>query len=475
MATFWNRIKGLFGAGEVAEVSAGGLLAGVLQGSTAPRRGTKELLDSYRTSPWVHAVVHRIAFEAASVPFMICSAPAPGSMPMKALRRAYPGRSSAALVRAADMPDGAMPLPTHPLAALLDDPCPAFTRHTWRWLLQAFLDTKGEVPIVIERDAQGLPVELWPTPPHWLAEVPHRSYPFFRFSFGSWQRTIAEDDVLFLRHPELVQPYGRGAGVGESISDEIDIDEFASKHLRSWFFNRALPDAFVSVEGVSSEKEARLYEEKLKQKHGGKDRAFQIHVTNGKVSVQQLGYSFKDQMVPQVRQTQRDTALQVYGVPPEIMGIVENSNRATIDAAYAHFGRGVLVPRLDFLADAFTQWGRREFADSSLSVHYENPVGEDREFTLSVMQAQPTAFSKNEWRALARAPAVEGWDDEFPSAAPAFPPMPGADAPALQEGDDPADPNDAGEGDETDDPNADDAKKSAGRFLRGLRSLPVRG
>ena len=36
------------------------------------------------------------------------------------------------------------------------------------------------------------------------------------------------------------------------LADELDIDEFATKHLKSWFFNRALPDVFLSVEGVAA-------------------------------------------------------------------------------------------------------------------------------------------------------------------------------------------------------------------------------
>lgn len=439
MATFWHRIKGLFTSG--AMNSAGGLLGSILQSGVAPRRGTRELLDAYRTSPWFHAVVHRIAQEVAA------------QRPCVHQRKVASAMERAALKRAGGAPQGSVKLDAHPLLEVLEQPNPAMTRGVFFYLLAAYLDTKGEVAVVIERDGEGGALELWPVPPSWIAELPRAGFPFFRFSHGSWQRTIPEDDVLYMRHPELSNPYARGVGIGETLADELDIDEFATKHVKNWFFNRALPDVFLYVEGVKSEAEAQRYEEKLRGKHGGRGKANQVHVTNGKVELKQVGHTFREQQLPEIRDQSRDIILQIFSVPPEVMGIVENSNRATIDAAMYLFMRGVIVPRLSFIADALTAWARVEFDDTSLAVVYESPVPEDAVFRLQVMQAQPSLFTKNEWRALAGLTAIEGWEEEFvePPAV-GFPAMaPGR--PAAEEDDDAltAEP----EHDETDDAESD--------------------
>lgn len=449
-----SRLKSFF-SGSTAD-SAQGLLAGVLQTGMAPRRGTRELLQAYRTHPWLHSVVHRISQGVAEQHFKLFLAPVMGA------RRLDTKQSKSAIAYA---PNGATELEQHPLLQLLDNPSPVFTRAMFFALVQAFLDTKGEVPIVIERDGAGMPCELWPVPPTWVMETPHSGYPSYRFSYGTWQRTIAEADVIYLRHPELEQPYARGVGFGETLADELDIDEFATKHLKSWFFNRALPDVFLSVEGVGSEEEAKRYEEKLKQKHGGRNRAFQVHVTNGKVDLKQVGHTFREQMLPELRDQSRDVVLQVYGMPPEIMGIVENSNRATIDAAILIFTKFLVVPRMSFLADAFTHWGRREWKDDRLCVGFISPVPEDADFALKVMVAQPSLFTKNEWRRAAGKDEREGWDDEFPDAAAAggfgAPATPGSDPqPGPPPEDDPADPP------------VDDEERSADRgLLRVVRAL----
>jgi HK97 family phage portal protein len=476
--SFWQRVKGLFTDGG-AEKSAQGLLAGVLQSGLAPRRGTRELLQAYRTHPWLHAVVHRIAGAVASEHFelfrSVKAAPTTaGKPPAKGLKRKHRLRQMRLTQTKGSVmyaPNDAVEIEDHPILNLLENPSPVFTRSMFFHLIQSFLETKGEAPIVIERDGAGLPCELWPVPPMWVAETPHRGFPFYRFSYGTWQRTIPEDDVIMLRHPELEQPYVRGVGFGESLADELDIDEFATKHLKSWFFNRALPDVFLSVEGVESKEEAIRYEEMLRQKHGGRNKAFQVHVTNGKVDVKQVGHTFREQMLPEIRTQSRDVVLQIFGMPPEIMGIVENSNRATIDAATLIFMKFLVVPRLSFLADAFTHWARRVYNDETLCVGFDSPIPEDEEFALKVMVAQPSLFTKNEWRELAGEEPVDGWDEEFvdkpapPSFGPGLPGAPPADPNA-----DPAKKPDANADGEDVIPDDAEAEKAASRGLLRLVS-----
>jgi len=233
-------------------------------------------------------------------------------------------------------------------------------------------------------------------------------------------------------------------GIAETIADEIDLDEYATKHLKNWFFNRAMPDVFLYVEGLKSEAEAQRYEEKLRQRHGGRGKANQVHVTNGKVDVKQLGHTFREQMLPELRAQSRDSVLQIFSIPPEVMGIVENSNRATIDSAFYLFARGVLQPRLAFLADGLTRWVRDEYRDPALCLGFTSPVPDDAEFTLKVMTAQPTLFAKNEWRVLAGAPTLPEWDGEFP-AAPSFAPLgsvPALPSPSADDTDDAEEPVD---------------------------------
>ena len=400
-------LKSFFGGNlPDAQKSAGGLLTGLLSGSTTPRRGTFELLQAYSRLPWLHAVIQRIAFDVSRIRWRVYRVPTGPAV--KARSKAYRTTRRGWMGYA---PDGAKEI-EHPFLNVLTDPNPVTSPMATWWVMQGLLDVKGECPVIIERDGAGNPIEFWPLPPHWLTETPTTQSPFFRFQVGTWARAIDPRDVLYLRHPSLENPYGRGVGTAEAAADELDIDEFAAKHLKSFFYNRALPDAFLSVEGLNDKAEAKEIEETLRRKHQGIGKGNQIHVVNAKIDVKQLGSTFRDSQVVELRGAQRDLFLQLFSIPPEVMGIIENSNRATIDAADYLYQKNTICPRADFLADSFTH----ALDTPGLVVGYESPVPSDDEFNLKVMVAQPTLFTKNEWRGMANAEEVEGWDEEFPSA-----------------------------------------------------------
>ncbi|KKL82562.1 hypothetical protein LCGC14_1983500, partial [marine sediment metagenome] len=102
---------------------------------------------------------------------------------------------------------------------------------------------------------------------------------------------------------------------------------------------------------------------------------------------------------------QRDTIIQVYGVPPEILGILESSNRATIEAAEFLFAKFVIMPRLEFLRAVLQQLLVPEF-DDRLILDFESPVTEDKRHELQVMKASTWAYTANELRKRAGEPSL---------------------------------------------------------------------
>lgn len=427
----WQRVKSMFGSD--VSVEGQSMLSAIFPSGVPPRRGSRELMIAYRSMPWLHAAVRRIGENVSKTCWRLYRArSSTAAAQQRAVRRDTMGRYQ--------LP-GADEVLKHPFLELLKKPNPTLHRLPFWASVSAYIDLKGESPIVLERADDGLPVELWPTPPHWLAETPSAGQPFYRFQWNAWRRSVAEGDVLYMRHPDVENPYGRGAGTGEALADELDIDEFAAKHVASYFYNRAMPDAFVSLKNVKDANKAAEWEERIRNKYRGSARAWQVHVTNAEIDVKTIAQNFKDMQLSDLRTIQRDTVIQVFGVPPEIMGIVQNSNRATISAADFIFQSKVIVPRLNFIADALTELVREW--DEELFIAYESPVEEDAEFRLKVMSAQPSLFTKNEWRELAKLPPREGWDEEFALSTPGAgngPGLPGAKPPELPEGEPVAEP-----------------------------------
>jgi hypothetical protein len=117
------------------------------------------------------------------------------------------------------------------------------------------------------------------------------------------------------------------------------------------------------------------------------------------LNVQRLDTNFDDMQLVELRRFLRDTIVQTFSVPPEIFGILENSNRATIDAAYYLLAKGALFPRIRTIAGELQVKLVPEFG-AGLHLGFRNPIPEDRDFQLRGVSVSPSAFSRGELRDL---------------------------------------------------------------------------
>lgn len=399
----WGKLKNLFGGD--APKAAGGLLAGVMMSSQLPRRGTRELILAYKRLPWLHTGVRRIAHDVAAIPFELYRPKRKADAKSVAARfRGAAGevrRKMLAQVKASGEMESVFVHPFLDTLAAMNPALPGMASHI---VTQQYIELAGETFWVKELNGLGLPVEYWPVPPHWMLDLPHAGNAFYRASYLGWQRSFPENAVRWIRHADPENPYGRGVGTGTALGDEMDIDEAASKHLKNWFFNGSIPPAIVNYKGMG-EDELKRTKEKMVQEHRGPNQAHKLLVSNAdEMTVEVLGQTFKDQEINELRRASRDIFLQVLNIPPELVGIVENSNRATIDSANFLYSSGVLCPRKDFLVSALQP--ELDLYDDGLVLGYVSPVPEDREFKQKVMVAVPAVFTIDEHRALAGAAAL---------------------------------------------------------------------
>lgn len=381
-------------------------LQGLFPVAQPPTRGTKELLDLYRTSPWLRAVCSRISGGVSSVPWRVyvVTGTTGKAVRHRALQRADKesrGRLLAELKRTGRLRE----LTDHPLLSMLDSANPVMTGRTAMHVTQTYLDVKGETFWLLERNDFGMPVRFWPLPPHWVLDVPSVNRPVFSVSFPMWQGDIPAADIIWLKDSALLNPYGRGVGYAEALGDELDTDEYASKHLKAWFYNRARPDLLVSVEGAN-QPELEAAKTRWENENRGVLKAFRAHFVNRPMQVTQLGQTFQDQQMVPLREFMRNTAMQVFGVPPEVLGVLDSSNRSTIDAADFLMAKHVTVPRLEFLRTEM-QEQLVPMYDERIFIDYVDPTPGDKEFALNVAKSAPWTLTVDEFRELMGRPPEE--------------------------------------------------------------------
>lgn len=408
------------------------------------RRGTAELIAAYRTDPWLRAVTSRIGEGVASVGWTMYARAAEPMEPGRTrtfLRHTPDGtvrdvraagawrwgqdRSVRDLVlshgdvrsrarRRVELAQAGLlrEVPDHPLLEMLQHPNLELTGRACLKVSQVWRDIKGEAFWLLAVDEGGVPRGYFPVPPHWVEKTPTQESPTYRISVGAMQIEVKREAMVWFRDPDPSNPYGRGTGVAESLGDELETDEAAAKYIKGWFTNNAMPSFIVSFEGAS-EVELKRAREKWEREHRGYRNAHRAHFSSGKMNALRLDASFRDQQIADMRRLSRDFIAQVFAVPPELIGIIENSNRATITAARYIYALGVEFPRVESMRTELQhQLVPRYGGDAVLEA--EVPVPDDEQHRLDVMRALPGAFAVNEWRGEAGYEPLPQFDGLFP-------------------------------------------------------------
>jgi len=369
-------------------------------GGNAPGLTDTTLLKAYSKLPWLKAAFGKVADGVASGTWYIESATDKVTkkyISVPSLQHgSYESRKAVRRIMAEKVI--LEKTVSHPMLDLMVVPNPFITGHGLIKLTQLHLEITGEALWWIELK-NGRPIRIWPIPPNWIAKRPTRNgNDYFELSVDGMPERLGVEEVIWFREPDPADPYERTVGSAEPIADELSADEYAAKHVKAWFHNHARPDLIISGTGLDKDESDRA-EERWLQKLRGYLKVGRPHFVGADIKVQEIGQSFVSMQLVELRKFQRDIVIQSLGLPPEIMGIIESSNRSTINAASYVFSKWVLIPRFDVIRQTLQTQFIPMF-DSKSILEYVSPVEEDREFRLDVMKAAPYSFTIDDWRAV---------------------------------------------------------------------------
>ena len=286
--------------------------------------------------------------------------------------------------------EAANPIDEHPLYELLENPCPTFPEidgWTLRYLTFVYKQLTGECGWLKVRDGKKI-IALLPIPKMWIIRTPTvGNHTFMVNPYGETSGvslTVDPKDFVWFKDINVADPYGRGKGRAESVADEIEADEYASKYQKNFFFNDATPP-YVVTGYTGNQQGADQIKKSLMQKIGGFLHAREPAVLTGNVDVKTVGIAPKELDMVESRKFLRDECLQHFQIPPEIMGIIENSNRATIDSSFYLFAKNVVKPELEWFERVINRQLCPDF-DIDLCVKHDFEIAEDEELKLRVYQ-----------------------------------------------------------------------------------------
>lgn len=400
--SYFSRRAGTSEQWQADRTTRGGqMVAGVLKaGGDPPPRGTADYLESYNAMPWFRAALSRVSYDVASATWLLMAAKSNG----RAVRNMLLQRGAKA-VRAQELTrlkaaGELVVLEDHPALALLQDANPLQTGLMARRATQIHLDAVGEAFWLLDRNPLGVPVAVWPVPPSWINGTPTPQHPYYRVSFTGWQGEVPATEFVWFNDVNPANPYGRGSGTGRSLADEMETDEYVAKHLKSMFYNRARPDLIVYPKGETGmqEGDVRRLEEEWTRRNRGFWNAFRPFFLRREVGVQEVAQQFDSKAYGELRAYERDTILQVFGVSPEVLGIIKSgSSRASVTIADRIYTRRVQVPRLELMR-AVLQERLLPMFDERLVCDYVVPEVADEELQIEAGRAAPWALTVDEWR-----------------------------------------------------------------------------
>jgi HK97 family phage portal protein len=298
---------------------------------------------------------------------------------------------------------------THDIYNLLENPCPSdreLTGWTIRYFVFACYALVGEAYLLKVRDKRGKIIALQPVAPSWVVQTPSATARYWEIyplgTAGGKSIFVPVEDVICFKDIDLNDPYGRGRGTSEAIGDEIQSDEYASKYSKNLFFNDATPSAIIYAPNGNKETADQIKQTWMQKMAGFRHAKEPMVLTGENSKFEKISQSPTELDFVESRRFLRDSANEHYHIPPEIMGILQNSNRSTIDSAEYLLNKNVLADYLRMFERVINSQLLWEDYDKeqNLILHHENNISEDIQQKLQILNdgLSRGVLTVNDWR-----------------------------------------------------------------------------
>jgi HK97 family phage portal protein len=352
--------------------------------STAMPGGMQAQMDAMGRVGSLFAIVDRIITAYSQVEWRLYRVPKDG-------RRRYESGTGGAQ-------DGRIEVTKHPALDLWKKPNPFFMGTAFRESAQQHEELTGEQYWVIDRNAVGLPQELWFVRPDRMEPVPDASNFLIGYIYhgpGGEDVPLQREDVIFLRRPHPTDPY-RGLGAVQAILGDLDATYLSTEYNRNFFLNSATPGGIIQSENNISDEDFNQFQARWAETHKGVANAHRVAILEAGMTWIDRKYTMDDMQFVELKEASRETIREAFGFPKAMTGATDDVNKANAYAGEVMFARWMTKPRLIRTREALNNillpmYGR---STAGLEFDFVNPVPEDDEISAQVLfnKAQAAKF-----------------------------------------------------------------------------------
>lgn len=296
-------------------------------------------------------------------------------------------------------PQGSTLVNKHDIIEILRNPNPLMVQSELIGALVGSLELTGEAFIFVEK-AGNKPLYLWGLTLNEVVAKPTQANNYtYTFNINGSLYTVANDDVIYLRDWDFGNLYSNGTSNAYSISDNVLTNNEITTYLQTFFNNNCEPSGIMSLDDTD-EDELQAFKTEYESENLGTWNKFKTFFVNKKFNYTKLSSNLNDLGVVELQKYEQDTIRTAFSVPRELIGD-NSSNRAGALVAKDLFISEVLMPKMNKILDIINvRFVEKYYGDK---FYLESNIESDsqKEMTVKLMTACPSAFTLNEIRVLA--------------------------------------------------------------------------
>jgi hypothetical protein len=373
-------------------------------------RDLKAQLDYFTTSPPVRRSLHPAAQSVASARWYLYALRGSGESALAKALVSIPDRGERRRTLMEDLPADVeiVEVREHPFLDLLRHGAGDLSGPLMIYATEIARTLPGEAYWILEPNADLVPARAWYIPPHWIERMPTAAEPTYsvRLPRTGTALVLPANWVVRFMDPNPADPYDRGSGLGRVLADEVEADDQAAIQIRLFFEQGMKPEVLITGKGLTGPARREL-EETWRDKLAGTFKRWQLHTLNvpDNARIHQLSQDFEGVGLVGLRQFYGTLIRELRSMPPEIVGEVQSSNRATSYTAAKRLREQVTTPACEYYRQVFQRRILPHYlSPRPLFVDYALPAIEDEDNQHDLRKAIPWAMS---WGQIARLQGVE--------------------------------------------------------------------